>query len=249
MTIGEGWNVDGLVNQKLCLSSQLPLFNTGLVQRQHYCWRCTNPPVCLMSHFTLSHETRPWDTWILLGWEWVTATSKGSNQLFSGRKPWPQTWRCWLWSQPLHIWLQSTPLHAEGQGQIPIITPPSNPARVNIVPSGPSFQGEDRICTASPGSEVQQLDKLPFQQPAINFPREAEQCDTPIIGAHPPVPLFNKGNTYREGLGLFWKYNKLGQHLTITFPKKICYNARPRKVDNFHIWEPQKINFLLEKLV
>lgn len=27
----------------------------------------------------------------------------------------------------------------------------------------------------------------PFQHPGINFPREAEDCDTPIIGAHPPV--------------------------------------------------------------
>lgn len=31
--------------------------------------------------------------------------------------------------------------------------------------------------------------KPPFQHPKINFPREAEYCDTPLIGAGPPVPF------------------------------------------------------------
>jgi len=34
----------------------------------------------------------------------------------------------------------------------------------------------------------------PFQHPGINFPGEAVQCDTPIIGEHTPVPLFENGD-------------------------------------------------------
>ena len=30
----------------------------------------------------------------------------------------------------------------------------------------------------------------PFQHPGINFPGEVEQCDPPIVGAHPLDPLF-----------------------------------------------------------
>ncbi|XP_060760796.1 death domain-associated protein 6 isoform X2 [Neoarius graeffei] len=39
------------------------------------------------------------------------------------------------------------------------------------------------------------------KHPGINVPVEAEQCDTPIIGAHSPVPLFEKGN-HHPGLPL-----------------------------------------------
>ena len=30
----------------------------------------------------------------------------------------------------------------------------------------------------------------PLQYPGIDFPGEAEDCDPPIVGTHPPVPLF-----------------------------------------------------------
>ena len=30
----------------------------------------------------------------------------------------------------------------------------------------------------------------PLQYPGVDFPREAEECDPPIVGTHPPVPLF-----------------------------------------------------------
>ncbi len=40
----------------------------------------------------------------------------GSNPTFSGREPWPQTWRCRLSSELLHTWLQTAPVHAEGHG-------------------------------------------------------------------------------------------------------------------------------------
>ncbi|XP_040908617.1 NACHT, LRR and PYD domains-containing protein 14-like, partial [Toxotes jaculatrix] len=34
----------------------------------------------------------------------------------------------------------------------------------------------------------------PLQHPGIDFPREVEDCDPPIVGAHPPVPLLEKRN-------------------------------------------------------
>ncbi len=52
MTIAEGWNVDWLINRKLCLPAQLSLHHNGLVQRLHYC--CTNPSVHLTLHFALT---------------------------------------------------------------------------------------------------------------------------------------------------------------------------------------------------
>ena len=50
MTIGEGRNVDRLVNRELCLSAQLPLHHKGSVQSPHYCRRRTDPPVDLPLH-------------------------------------------------------------------------------------------------------------------------------------------------------------------------------------------------------
>jgi len=40
-----------------------------------------------------------------------------------------------------------------------------------------------------------------FQHPGINVPREAEQCDSPIIGAHPLVPFLENGD-HHPGLPL-----------------------------------------------
>lgn len=46
MTVGEGWNIDALVNQELCLLAQLPLNLNGLVQHLH---------LTLTLHFTFIH--------------------------------------------------------------------------------------------------------------------------------------------------------------------------------------------------
>lgn len=52
ITIGEGCNVDQLVNGNLT-----SLFTTaGLLQCLHYCWRSTNLFVNVTLHFTLTHE-------------------------------------------------------------------------------------------------------------------------------------------------------------------------------------------------
>ncbi|KAK0140004.1 hypothetical protein N1851_023076 [Merluccius polli] len=59
MTIGEGRNVDRLVNRELCLSAQLPLHHDGSVQSPHYCRRCTDPPVDLPLHPPLTREQDP----------------------------------------------------------------------------------------------------------------------------------------------------------------------------------------------
>ncbi len=60
MTISEDWDVDRLVNQKLCLPAQLPLHHDGPVQRLHYCRRHTNPAVDLNRYPVLkdSHGDR-----------------------------------------------------------------------------------------------------------------------------------------------------------------------------------------------
>ncbi|KAK0137965.1 hypothetical protein N1851_025840 [Merluccius polli] len=59
MTIGEGRNVDRLVNRELCLSAQLPLHHDGSVQSPHYCRRSTDPPVDLPLHPPLTREQDP----------------------------------------------------------------------------------------------------------------------------------------------------------------------------------------------
>lgn len=40
------------------------------------------------------------------------------------------------------------------------------------------------------------LMQVPFQHPGVNFPSESEQCDTPVIGAHPMVPFREDGNRH-----------------------------------------------------
>ncbi len=59
MTIGEGRNKDRPVNRELCLSAQLPLHHDGSVQSPHYCRRCTDPPVDLSLHPSLTREQDP----------------------------------------------------------------------------------------------------------------------------------------------------------------------------------------------
>ncbi|KAK0130536.1 hypothetical protein N1851_035235 [Merluccius polli] len=59
MTIGEGRNVDRLVNRELCLSAQLPLHHDGSVQSPHYCRRRTDPPVDLPLNPPLTREQDP----------------------------------------------------------------------------------------------------------------------------------------------------------------------------------------------
>ena len=48
----------------------------------------------------------------------------------------------------------------------------------------------------------------PLQYPGIDFPREAEECDPPIVGTHPPVQwqhvLRNSSNMSWNVLGPFW---------------------------------------------
>lgn len=42
---------------------------------------------------------------------------EGSSPFFI-KEPWPQIWRCWLYSQLLHSRLQTAPAHAEDYGQM-----------------------------------------------------------------------------------------------------------------------------------
>ncbi len=105
MTIGEGWNAEQLVNRKLCHPARFPLHHNGPIQRVHYCFHSTNPPVDLTHHFILTRKQNL---------EIVELQPAGSSSLFSDLEPWIQTCRWRLSSQPLHIRLQTTPMSAEG---------------------------------------------------------------------------------------------------------------------------------------
>ena len=59
MTIGEGRNVDWPVNWELRLSTQLSLHHDRPIQRLHYCGRCTDSPVNLTVHPSLTREQDP----------------------------------------------------------------------------------------------------------------------------------------------------------------------------------------------
>uniref|UniRef100_A0A3Q3ISA4 Wiz C-terminal zinc finger domain-containing protein n=1 Tax=Monopterus albus TaxID=43700 RepID=A0A3Q3ISA4_MONAL len=59
MTIGENGNVDRPVNRELRLTAQLLLHHDRLVHRPHYCGGCTDPPVNLLFHPSLTHEQDP----------------------------------------------------------------------------------------------------------------------------------------------------------------------------------------------
>ena len=56
MSIGEGRNVDRLVNRELRLSAQLSLRHNRPIQIPHYCGHCTDPPVSLALPPFLTHE-------------------------------------------------------------------------------------------------------------------------------------------------------------------------------------------------
>ena len=59
MTIGESKNVDWPVNRELRLSTQLSLHHDRPIQRPHYCGHCTDPPVSLTLHPSLTREQDP----------------------------------------------------------------------------------------------------------------------------------------------------------------------------------------------
>ncbi|XP_062311935.1 uncharacterized protein LOC134016604 [Osmerus eperlanus] len=59
VTIGEGRNVDRLVNRELRLSTQLLLHHNGPMQSPHHCGRRTDPPVDLALHPSLTREQDP----------------------------------------------------------------------------------------------------------------------------------------------------------------------------------------------
>ncbi len=88
MIVGKGWNVDQLVNRKLCIPAQCLLHHSCLRQCPHYCWRRTNPPVNLTLHFTFTRKQDPKSLEPSLGAA-TKSQPEGSNS------PWPQTWRLW----------------------------------------------------------------------------------------------------------------------------------------------------------
>ena len=60
--------------------------------------------------------TRPQDTWTPPHEAGALSQPGGSKPPFTGREPWPQTWRCWFSSQLLYTRLQTAPEHAGGPG-------------------------------------------------------------------------------------------------------------------------------------
>lgn len=52
--MGEGLNADWLINWELCLWVQLCPNHCSSVQCMYFCWRCTNLPVSILLHFTLT---------------------------------------------------------------------------------------------------------------------------------------------------------------------------------------------------
>ena len=56
MTIGEGRNVDWLVDRDFCLLAQLSLHHNRPIQQPHSCSCCTDPLVNLVLHRSLTRE-------------------------------------------------------------------------------------------------------------------------------------------------------------------------------------------------
>lgn len=54
MTIREGWNIDQMVNLKLCLS--IPFIPNGPIQHLYYCWCRIKVPVHHILHFPITRE-------------------------------------------------------------------------------------------------------------------------------------------------------------------------------------------------
>ena len=144
----------------------------------------------------------------------------GGNLSFSGRKSWPQTWRCWLSSHLLHCTLQTAPVPAGQTEEASRTTSESRDAFLCfpnwlllsqwlclefLALSNTHWKSgcltwytkELFHCSTNRIESVLVLlnpflDSLlehPLQHSAITLPRQDEQCDIPVSGAHPPVPI------------------------------------------------------------
>ena len=83
MTIVEGCNVDDwLVNRELYLPAQLSLHHDRPIQWPHYCSRCTDPPVNLALHPSLTREQGSKILELLHLREELSSNPQGASHLF-----------------------------------------------------------------------------------------------------------------------------------------------------------------------
>ncbi|MEQ2175725.1 hypothetical protein GOODEAATRI_020775 [Goodea atripinnis] len=74
-------------------------------------------------------------------------------------------------------------------------TEPQSPVPCRRYRAGPVFHDRDENHTAPP--EAERFDyrpDSPLQYPGTGLTREAEECDPPVVGTHPPVTLLMKGD-------------------------------------------------------
>ncbi|MEQ2190311.1 hypothetical protein GOODEAATRI_034443 [Goodea atripinnis] len=87
MAIGEGGNVDQLVNHELRFSAQLSLHHNGPAQYPHYCGSRTDPSVDFPLHSSITREQDPEILELLHLRQELPSNLKRTRHPFSGREP------------------------------------------------------------------------------------------------------------------------------------------------------------------
>ncbi len=63
----------------------------------------------------------------------------------------------------------------------------------------------------------------PFQYPGIDLPGEAEKCDPPVVGTHPPVPLLEERDHHPD---------LPSQRYCLRPPRDVAETCQPRQPHN-----------------
>ncbi|KAL7870853.1 hypothetical protein SRHO_G00083500 [Serrasalmus rhombeus] len=130
--------------------------------------------------------------------------------------------------------LQIHKAHVDWLGKLPCTL--QNPGEGEELVQCSTTRAEPALLLLNPGFDYKP-DSL-LQYPCIDLTREAEECDSPVVGTHPPVPLFKKRH-HHTSLPIQWHRPRCPRNV-----EKACQPRQPHniqsleelKTDLIHPW-------------